>query len=113
MLFGVISLYGIVFGCVLTVAGLFSGLQIVIVGLTHITLGIAFAVAGFAIANQRPWGYALGGTLSFGITVVSFLAVFSAMRNDHTSVTVVWGLILVFFVLVTLATRRRYRSDFA
>ena len=112
MLFGVISLYGLAFGCILTVVGLFSGPHILIAGLAHITIGIGFAVSGRGITNQRPWAYALGRILSFGITTVSLFAVFSSLRQDDIAITVVWGFILVFFILVTLVTHRECRTAY-
>ncbi|MEP3480260.1 MAG: hypothetical protein ABJZ55_13500 [Fuerstiella sp.] len=110
ILFAVISLYGLAFGCILTVAGLFSGPHILIAGLAHIMIGIGFAVASFGVTNQRLWAYALGRTLSFGITAVGLFAVTSSLQQVDVTITIVWGFILLFFVLVTLAAQRAYRT---
>ncbi len=109
ILYTVIAVYSIGFGALVAIIGLFTGWEVFVPGIIHLTIGAGFAACAAGIAGSVRLAYQSGAVLSLIVSGVSALAVFHAFNAHETELVAVWGFLFLFFVLVLIVTVRALR----
>ena len=105
-----IALYGIGFGMLGILIGLFVGPQILLASAVHLVLGFAYVIAAIGIHDQRIWGLWLATTCSAIIVGLGLVAITQSLSPFNIENVIVWACISAFFGCLTIIAFREARS---
>src|SRR5215216_4752858 len=86
----VAAVYGIGFGFMAILTGLFVGPHILLAGVAHVVMGCAYLVAGSEIRRQKIWASVLATACALLSVLIGSIAVYQSFSDLDTMGIVFW-----------------------
>src|SRR3954471_7178463 len=96
------AVYGIGFGFIGILVGLFVGPHILLAGLAHVALGFAYLVAASGIRRQKIWASGLATACAVPSAVIGSIAVYQSFSTPDTVRLVFWLSFTAYFLCLAI-----------